>query len=113
DTLCQHTHTPLDVLTGFENSGKEEMEELEQEIEDVRRDSNALSASGSIETQTMTVIEKHFPTTPTRTPYRGDFLSLWWVDYIGLSHNLWHLFVVLGIVGHYFSLVGMFETIVR
>lgn len=113
DTLCRHTHTPLDVLTGFENSGKEEMEELEQEIEDVRRDSNALSAGGSIETQTMTVIEKHFPATPTRTPYRGDFLSLWWVDYIGLSHNLWHLFVVLGIVGHYFSLVGMFETIVR
>lgn len=107
---CRHTHTPLDVLSGFENSGKEEIEEIEQEMEKLE-ESQAESAVA--ENQTMSVIQKHFPATPTKTPYLSDFLSLWWVDYIGLSHNMWHIFVVCGIVGHYFSLIGMFELISR
>ncbi|KAF3985698.1 hypothetical protein FT663_05198 [Candidozyma haemuli var. vulneris] len=111
DAPCRHTHTPQDVFGGLENSGKEEIEEIEQEIEDVSREH--ISPSMSLEKQTMSVIEKHFPSSPTKTPYASDFLSLWWVDYIGSSHNMWHLFVVLGIVGHYFSLLGMFDSIVR
>lgn len=108
---CQHTHSPLDVFSGLENSGKEEIEEIEQEITALDRTLSTQSASS--DNQTRSVIEKHFPLSPTKTPYLSDFLSLWWVDYIGLSHNMWHIFVVFGIVGHYFSLVGMFESIVR
>ncbi|KAM9899945.1 hypothetical protein OXX69_009281 [Metschnikowia pulcherrima] len=57
------------------------------------------------------ILKKHFPEAPMRTPYHRDFFSLWWVDYILQSHNIWHVFVVLGVVGHYFSLLGMYEAI--
>lgn len=114
DAPCKHSHTPLDVFTGFEDAGVEEMEEIEQELEDVAKaQPDNIQPSILLERETLNVIEKHFPAQPTRTPYHRDFLSLWWVDYIGLSHNLWHLFVVMGIVGHYYSLIGMFESIVR
>lgn len=46
--------------------------------------------------------------TPTSTCNHG-ITSLWWVDWIGNSHNLWHLFVIGGILGHYFALLEMFK----
>lgn len=56
------------------------------------------------------ILEKHFPERPKLTPYHKDFLSLWWVDYVFQSHNLWHIFVVFGVVGHYFCIVEMLES---
>lgn len=35
--------------------------------------------------------------------------SLWWVDWIGNSHNIWHFFVIGGILGHYSALLEMFK----
>lgn len=49
----------------------------------------------------------HFRERPTEGP-RKSFWSLWWVDYVGCSHSLWHLFVVLGVVGHYNAILEMF-----
>lgn len=57
------------------------------------------------------IVRKHFPAAPQKTPYYNDLLSLWWVDYFFQSHNIWHIFVVFGVVGHYFCMVGMFEKI--
>ncbi|GEQ71906.1 hypothetical protein JCM33374_g5592 [Metschnikowia sp. JCM 33374] len=57
------------------------------------------------------ILRRHFPESPIQTPYHKDFLSLWWVDYILHSHNIWHVFVVLGVVGHYFCLLGMYGEI--
>lgn len=45
---------------------------------------------------------------PTHTHNHG-FTSLWWVDWIGNSHNFWHLFVIGGILGHYSALLEMFK----
>lgn len=45
---------------------------------------------------------------PAHTCNHG-FTSLWWVDWIGNSHNLWHLFVIGGILGHYSALLEMFK----
>lgn len=59
------------------------------------------------------ILEKHFPREPVKTPYHKDFMSLWWVDYVMNSHNIWHIFVVLGAVGHYATLVRMFGAIAR
>ncbi|QLL33531.1 hypothetical protein HG536_0E04420 [Torulaspora globosa] len=51
----------------------------------------------------------HFRERPTEGPYKKRCLrSLWWVDYFGCSHSLWHLFVVLGVVGHYTAILEMF-----
>ncbi|AGO09838.1 AaceriAAL153Cp [[Ashbya] aceris (nom. inval.)] len=36
-----------------------------------------------------------------------QFWSLWWVDYFCHSHFLWHVFVVLGVVGHYRAVLQM------
>lgn len=59
------------------------------------------------------IIKKHFPREPKTTPYAKDFLSLWWVDYAFSSHSIWHICVVLGVLGHYSSVLDMFEMIVR
>ena len=40
---------------------------------------------------------------------KRSFSSLWWVDYFCCSHTLWHLFVLLGVVGHYKAMLEMFE----
>ncbi|GCF01630.1 inc metabolism membrane protein [Zygosaccharomyces mellis] len=57
----------------------------------------------------------HFRETPTRHPrsqcchhHASSFKSLWWVDYVGCSHTLWHFFVLLGVVGHYNAIMEMF-----
>lgn len=49
----------------------------------------------------------HFRPQPTSGTRKGIW-SLWWVDYVGCSHSWWHLFVVLGVVGHYHAIVEMF-----
>lgn len=59
------------------------------------------------------ILGKHFPSKPVETPYSKDFFSLWWVDYVLSSHNIWHVCVVLGVIGHYSALLEMFEQIDR
>ncbi|CCF60135.1 hypothetical protein KAFR_0J00670 [Kazachstania africana CBS 2517] len=49
----------------------------------------------------------HFRNEPTKSGKSG-FFTLWWVDYLFCSHTLWHIFVVLGVVGHYKTLCEMF-----
>lgn len=49
----------------------------------------------------------HFRPEPTAGA-RTDLWSLWWVDYVGCSHSWWHLFVVLGVVGHYHAIIDIF-----
>jgi adiponectin receptor len=58
------------------------------------------------------LIAKHFKE-PVKTAHRNKLSSLWWVDYFMNSHNVWHICVVLGIVGHYFGILEMFENIDR
>lgn len=72
--------------------------------------SEVVSAEESDEIKYKDILEKHFPERPRLTPYHNDFLSLWWVDYVFQSHNLWHIFVVFGVVGHFFCIVDMLET---
>lgn len=57
------------------------------------------------------LVKKHFKNEPTKTPYANKFMSLWWVDYFMASHNIWHICVLLGILGHYSCLVHMFNEI--
>ncbi|KAI5961077.1 IZH3 [Candida margitis] len=57
------------------------------------------------------LVKKHFKNEPTKTPYADKFMSLWWVDYFLASHNIWHICVLLGILGHYSCLVHMFNEI--
>lgn len=45
---------------------------------------------------------------PVKTCNHG-ITSLWWIDWIGNSHNLWHLFVIGGVLGHYKALLDMFK----
>lgn len=63
--------------------------------------------------------EKHIHFRETPTPHEKtlqcknhthhkSFKSLWWVDYVGCSHTLWHFFVVLGVIGHYNAILDMF-----
>ncbi|SCU79398.1 LAFA_0B02872g1_1 [Lachancea sp. 'fantastica'] len=40
---------------------------------------------------------------------KQKFWSLWWVDYFCCSHTLWHIFVLLGVFGHYKAMLEMFE----
>lgn len=117
DEPCNHS----DVLLG-ETCGEEDAKEIEVEImqSELRPESKeAFGAAGEAEEDTETgeerkyreILERHFPLEPPSTPYRGDFLLLWWVDYACSLHNLWHVCVVLGIVGHYFCVVTMFESV--
>ncbi|VEU24043.1 DEKNAAC105289 [Brettanomyces naardenensis] len=56
-------------------------------------------------------LEEYLDKEPEKTKHYGKFLSLWWVDYIFSSHNIWHMFVVMGILGHYYATLRMFKTI--
>ena len=60
--------------------------------------------------------EKHIHFRETPTPHEmckhhehhhRSFKSLWWVDYVGCSHTLWHFFVVLGVIGHYRAILDI------
>lgn len=50
----------------------------------------------------------HFRKSPFKKNSSSKFFSLWWVDYCLSSHTLWHLFVLMGVVGHYHALLDMF-----
>lgn len=119
DGPCHHNHTARDVLTdNIEHSGEEEFQQLETELHEQEDSTNDESNDnlGIKEDPTQSkeyreIIDKHFPDEPTKTVYHKDFWSLYWVDYFFSSHSIWHIFVLLGILGHYFSLLGMFETL--
>lgn len=130
DETCPHSHTPTEVLLGqMENSGEEEMVELKHELDEkdkkdmsdgladtkttYRLSDDGIQVPESDEHRYDEILAKHFPKEPLKTPYHRDFMSLWWVDYFANSHNIWHVFVVLGAVGHYVALVGMFEANAR
>lgn len=112
DASCLHSHNAVDVITGnIEHAGKEELEELAGKMgPDARLRATDAGPDSDTDPAIDPVLARHFPAQPTRTPYHKDFFSLWWVDYICLSHNIWHICVVLGVVGHYFCILGMFEV---
>lgn len=56
-------------------------------------------------------LESYFKPQPEKGPNHGKFISLWWIDYIFSSHNIWHVFVLLGIYCHYTAIYEMFENI--
>lgn len=56
-------------------------------------------------------LEKHFLSEPNKTEKNGTFWSLWWVDYVFASHTLWHIFVLFGILGHYYAILDMYSKI--
>ncbi|ABN65746.2 conserved hypothetical protein [Scheffersomyces stipitis CBS 6054] len=109
--VCHHNYDTRDVLLdNIENSGREEIEEIEEEFENIEEKH---LPEDEEEARFKDIIAKHFPEKPTTTPYSHEFLSLWWVDYFLASHNIWHICVVLGVVGHYFSLLDMYRNIER
>lgn len=125
DGICRHTHSPTDILTGHvEDCGEEEMEEMQQEMKDMEHEIEETTFPNvhdvdaakkhmaydvvDEEEKYKDILAKHFPPEPVKTPYHRDFMSLWWVDYIMSSHNIWHVCVVLGVAGHYFSVLRMF-----
>ncbi|RKP31740.1 HlyIII-domain-containing protein [Metschnikowia bicuspidata] len=108
EDTCNNSYSALDVLLGdIENAGEEKLRSVA--IENKQKNDADSRSGSSDEVRYKDILEKHFPENPRLTPYHNDFLSLWWVDYVFQSHNLWHLFVVFGVVGHYFCLVEMFE----
>ncbi|KAL6946684.1 hypothetical protein ACO0RG_000844 [Hanseniaspora osmophila] len=40
-----------------------------------------------------------------------SFNSLWWTDYYLQSHNVWHIAVVMGCLGHYKTLMDIIESL--
>ncbi|CAK7916485.1 ADIPOR-like receptor Izh3p [[Candida] anglica] len=109
DETCRHTHSPVEVLGGeVEHSGLEELEEIKREISHDMHEEKPKEAD-----EYQDIVDKHFPSQPAETRYHRDFFSLWWVDYILSSHNIWHVCVLLGVLGHYVCVLDMFEKIVR
>ncbi|KAK6202865.1 hemolysin-III related-domain-containing protein [Scheffersomyces amazonensis] len=109
---CEHNYDSIDVLTdNIEKSGEEEFEEIEEEIEEIidKRDQSGSNSDDKLKS----VIDKHFPEEPILSPYHKEFFSLWWVDYFMASHNIWHICVVLGVLGHYVCVLEMFRQIAR
>lgn len=45
------------------------------------------------------------------TPHAGSWWLLWWVDYVMLSHSIWHLFVLAGILTHYSAMLAMLARV--
>lgn len=110
DSTHKHNRSAIEVLTdGVEHSGLEEIEEIKEEQRENERE-----CGGDVEKvdhKFQDIISNHFPITPTFTPYHNDFMSLWWVDYIFQSHNLWHVCVLLGVLGHYLCVLDMNEQL--
>ncbi|KAG5419983.1 IZH3 [Candida metapsilosis] len=127
---CQHHYDAIDVIEDkVGHAGEEEIDQIEQElldleVERLQKVTNALgdqddsevddqdtSDESSEEDDFKRLVKKHFKKEPTKTPYANTFMSLWWVDYFLASHNIWHICVLLGVLGHYFCLVHMFNEI--
>jgi adiponectin receptor len=56
-------------------------------------------------------LQSYFKETLPVTEVADSFESLWWIDYIFSSHNIWHLCVLFGILGHYSAIYEMFTEI--
>lgn len=124
DEFCDHVHNTSDVISGnIEKSGREEYEEIEHDLttqilrnrkpqkeqEEEQEDEDEEEEAENEKFKS--IINKHFPEEPQKTHYEKDFFSLWWVDYVFSSHNIWHIFVVLGVMGHYYCVVDMYSKI--
>ncbi|GMF54596.1 unnamed protein product [[Candida] boidinii] len=56
-------------------------------------------------------LEEYLDKQPKLTESSHKLSSLWWVDYFLNSHNIWHIFVVGGIVGHYSAVLDMLRIV--
>jgi adiponectin receptor len=99
------------IMEKLGHDGEEEMEELHQEFEEIIEES--AQDEKDEDEKFHELINKHFKSKLTKSPYCNNFLSLWWVDYFLASHNIWHICVVLGILGHYFCVLDMFRGLDR
>ncbi|CCH60402.1 hypothetical protein TBLA_0C06050 [Henningerozyma blattae CBS 6284] len=70
--------------------------------------SKQLSCDLSIITKDRHIHFRDQPTPNKNGPRKTGLRSLWWVDYVGQSHTIWHIFVLLGVVGHYKACLDMF-----
>lgn len=103
------------ILEKTGHDGEEEMEVLHEEFEDIIEDESKQNGNDSMneDEKFQDLINKHFKSKLTKSPYCNNFMSLWWVDYFMASHNIWHICVVLGILGHYFCVLDMFRGLER
>ncbi|CCE73010.1 Piso0_000019 [Millerozyma farinosa CBS 7064] len=109
DETCNHSHASKDIFQGVEHSGREEIEEIVCQIQNEGQGLKNESENSYKENDMYKeILEKHFPSWPIRTPYHKDFFSLWWVDYVFQSHNIWHICVLFGVIGYYYSILDMF-----
>lgn len=109
DDNCEHEHNTHDVLSAnMEKSGDEEIEEIGNDLNKEIFSDNESIGEEEADDKLKSIIDKHFPEKLVETRYKNDFFSLWWVDYVCSSHSLWHIFVVLGVLGHYSSVLEMF-----
>lgn len=53
----------------------------------------------------------YFLNEPQYTEHRHSIWSMWWIDYVFQSHNIWHVFVLLGALGHWTATYEMFQNI--
>lgn len=56
-------------------------------------------------------VHRYFKDEPTYSDKRHSIWSMWWVDYLFQSHNIWHIFVLLGVLGHWNATYEMFSNI--
>lgn len=56
-------------------------------------------------------LDVYFRETVPLTDEANSITSLWWIDYIFSSHNIWHFFVLFGVLGHYSAIYEMFMNI--
>ncbi|KAI5950273.1 IZH3 [Candida jiufengensis] len=121
-----HTYDAKDILEDkIGHSGEEEINEIQEEIEQINEpkeqviqtlnqseQSSEDNDEKKIEDEKFSkLLNKHFKNSPIKSPYANNFMSLWWVDYMLSSHNIWHVCVVLGILGHYSCVLEMFNSI--
>lgn len=117
DTRCSDCeYNTKDVLLDkMDRSGMDEMVHIGEELTDLamREESGDIVMSPETHEEKLNeIITQHFQEKPTETPYAKEFMSLWWVDYVFSSHSIWHICVVMGVVGHYFSVLDMYKNVV-
>ncbi|ODV82984.1 hypothetical protein CANARDRAFT_30451 [[Candida] arabinofermentans NRRL YB-2248] len=78
---------------------------------DVIIDDIEISDNAIMELDSKGLLESYLEKTPEYTEFNGNFKSLYWVDFIFSSHHIWHIFVLLGVIGHYNAILKMFDVI--
>ncbi|KAH3670876.1 hypothetical protein OGAPHI_000587 [Ogataea philodendri] len=78
---------------------------------DVHVDEHDLCDETILELENSGKLQEYLDKQPAVTAQRKSWLSMWWVDYIFSSHHIWHIFVLLGILGHYSALLEMFSIV--